>query len=102
MVSPLVEAGIGSVGRHKGHCHLFHMVPGGAGHERARGSTSARIASISDCLAEGTKETDAFVVGEVIEVDVVAEAIAVGELDPTNKRPILLLVGAGGDGMFAG
>jgi len=61
-----------------------------------------RISSKSDGLAEGAKETDACVVVEVFHIDVVPEAVLMAELDPTNKPPILLGVGVGGNGMLSG
>ena len=57
----------------------------GTCHEGVLGSTSLRIVSISDRLAVGTKNTDVFVVGQVIKVDVVIKFKSVSELDPVNK-----------------
>jgi hypothetical protein len=102
MVPETIESGIGSVGIHKGLCHLVDMLFGGVSHEWVVGTPSFSVVSLFDSLVEGSEELEADGFIELFHVDVVAEAILVGEFDPTTERPSVLRMGAGGNGVFSG
>ena len=101
MVPETIESGIGSVGIHKGLCHLVDMLSGGVTHEWVVGTPSSGVITLLDTFVEGTEEADAGGDVEVFHVGVLAESVLVGEFDPTTGRPSVLRMGAGGNGMFS-
>ena len=102
MVPESIESGIGSVGIHKGLCHLVDMLFGGVSHEWVVGTPSLGVVSLFDSLVEGSKELEADWLVELVHVDVVAESVLVGEFDPTAERPSVLRMGTGGNGVLTG
>ncbi len=97
-----VESRVWSVGRHKGRCHLFDMLFGGGAQQWVIGISAPGVVPLADGFAEGSKHSDAGGFVEFFHEDVVAEFEAMGKLDPAAEAPIGLLVGVGGDSMFAG
>ena len=102
MDSKAIESGIGSVGVHKGLCHLVDMFFGGGTQEWVIRTPAFGVVATFDGFAEGVEESDAGSGVELFHVGVVAEAIGVGEFDPTTECPSVLRMGAGGNGSFSG
>ncbi len=90
MDSKAIESGIGSVGVHKGLCHLVDMFFGGGTQEWVIGTPALGVVSTFDGFAEGAKELDTGSRVKLLHVDVVAEAIGMGEFDPTTEHPSVL------------
>ena len=90
MDSKAIKLGIGLVGVHKGLCHLVDLFFGNGTQEWVIGTPTPGVVSTFDGFAEGTKELDTGSRVELLHVDVVAEAIGMGEFDPTMERPSVL------------
>ena len=102
MVPETIESGIGSVGIHKGLCHLVDMLFGGVSHEWVVGTPSLGVVSLFDSLIEGSEELETGGFIELFHVDVMGESVLVGEFDPTTERPSVLRMGTGGNGVLTG
>ena len=78
------------------------MFFGGGTQEWVIGTPAPGVVSTFDGFAEGAKELDVGSGVKLFHVGVVAEAIGVGDFDPTMERPSVLRMGAGGNSLFLG